>query len=63
VGAHVVVPGVQHSHVAGPNGVTLLYPDGLVIQLRLVRDSWTAVVVGHDGVRWADRVSENGDWL
>jgi hypothetical protein len=49
--------------IAGPNGVTLLYEDGLVIVLRLFRGCWSAVVVGPDGIRKCDYVSENGDWL
>jgi hypothetical protein len=52
-----------NSHVASPNGVTLLYEDGSVILLRLVGDGWSAVVVGPDFVRKADHVSANGDWL
>jgi hypothetical protein len=63
VSAAVAVPGDEHSQVAGPNGVTLLYADGVVIQLRLFRGCWSAVVVGPGFVRKADYVSENGDWL
>jgi hypothetical protein len=48
---------------AGPNGVTLLYDDGLVILLRLVSGCWSAMVVGPDSIRKVDRASENGDWL
>jgi hypothetical protein len=61
--SRVANPGDTHSQVAGPNGVTLLYPDGLVIQLRLIRGCWSAIVADPHSVRKADRVSENGDWL
>jgi hypothetical protein len=56
----------EHSLVAGPNGITLLYDDGTTIALGLVgpSGSWRAVVVGHGFVpRMVNDASADGRWL